>query len=377
MANQKAEFYIGLFILIVELLISYSMWFAASQPDIKVPVSASAIVFSASLFVIYFVGYLISHDFLAGLRIKNKIIFGVVLSTIATLGLSLFFFFGMVGLMSTMIVIQLASIYGRTLTITLAILFPAFCVLLDILLGKTFDYTAMVIYGTFNTLALVASYKIISEQKEKKKSQQLNRELTATQILLGAASKRDERLRIARDLHDSMGHQLTALSLQLEVANHVKDAEKQNYIKHAREISSMILSDLRGIVSEFRETKNSELHQALVKLTEDIPNLETNLIFELDSSKINSSQAETIFRCVQEAVTNCIKHGNASQLKIKLYNDDSYVNLTLSDNGNSCGDVKLGNGLAGMNERVRNINGTVDFSNNAEGFCLFVRFPEH
>ena len=229
MQRRDTEFYVGLLVWLLEVPISYGIWANGNDPDLLIQPTLPWVVVVAVLFALYLVGYLASQGVervrLPGLSAHV----GLAISAAATAALSVIFFYGMVGLMAMIVLIQLAPFVDQKRALVIAVLVPAVMVLLDAQLGKTPDFTTFVIYSIFNALALITSYRAIAERDAKIESEQLVRELRATQILLSATTKRDERLRIARDLHDVLGHQLTALSLQLEVASHVEDGEKQQH----------------------------------------------------------------------------------------------------------------------------------------------------
>ncbi len=381
MRKLSTDFYIGIFVWVLEIPISYSLWFAGSEVDILTPVTPLNIVVVACLFLVFFVGFLISHGIFEYPLKRGTKATGLLLSLAATLGLSLFFFFGMVGLMAVMVIIQLTNIVDKTRGLIIAVAIPVLFVAFDIFLGKDFAFTEMVVWSTVNLLAIFASYGLVAEQKAKLEAEQLVRELKATQILLSATTKRDERLRIARDLHDVLGHQLTALSLQLEVASHVSDADKQKHIRQAQEISGSLLSSVRETVSEIRQGRDMDLRDALTALIQGVTGitvkLNMDLELELDESMADARQMEVIFRCVQEALTNTVKHAAASQCEIELSSSEESIHLSVKDNGSGASDVQPGNGLKGMAERVASIDGELDFNNSADGFMLNVKLPKN
>ena len=377
MRKLGTVFYIGIFVWVLEVAISYGLWFAGSEIDIHTPVTPLNIVVVACLFLVFLVGFLISHGIFQYPLKRGIKAFGLVLSISATLGLSLFFFFGMVGLMAMMVIIQLTNIVDQARGLIIAVAIPVFFVAFDTLLGKGFAFTEVVVYSIVNLLAILTSYGLVAEQKAKLDAEQLVRELKATQILLSATTKRDERLRIARDLHDVLGHQLTALSLQLEVASHVSDGDKQKHIRQAQEISGSLLSSVRETVSEIRQRRDMDLRDALTALIQGVAGITVKLNMDLDESMADARQMEVIFRCVQEALTNTVKHAAASQCEIELSSSDEYIRLSVKDNGGNDSDAQAGNGLNGMSERVASIDGELDFNNSADGFMLNVKLPRH
>jgi signal transduction histidine kinase len=376
MKTHKAEFYLGLFIWLLDLLVAYGMWFSA-DPDAGIThaFSIANIVYTASLYLLFLIGYILSYGFLIKQSTRLIRVSGLILSSFAVLGLAMFFFFGMVALLATLIIIQLVKYIDEKPAFITAVMVPFVGVFIDTLMGRGFEYPVIIIYGTFNILALFANFRLIAERNAKSESEHLVRELKATQLLLTATTKRDERLRIGRDLHDSLGHQLTALKLQLEVACHVNEREKTHHLQQAKAISNNLLHDVRATVSEFRNNEEFELGEALAKLTLGLPTVTVDLDIRLDETLIGARQIEIIFRCVQEAMTNIIKHSNATQCDIHLWTDNQFIILSIKDNGQNISQIQPGNGLTGMTERVVEINGNLDFYALEEGFNLLIKLP--
>ncbi len=376
MKKQGIEFYIGLFIWLLEILVSYSLWLTGNDADIQPSMSPLNIAVPAALFFLFLVGFLTCHGILFQHRASDKTrMIGLLLASASTLGLSLFFYFGMVALLATLLIIHLVSFVSQKRALLIAVLVPVVCVSLDVLLGKTFEFTIIIVYVTFNLLALLIRYQLLAEHTAKLESEQLVRELRATQILLSATSKKAERLRIARDLHDSLGHQLTALSLQLEVANHVAEGEKVKHVRQAQAISGSLLASVRAAVSEIRQDKDLELRDALLALIRGIPDLKVDLSMHWDESMADAQMVEVLFRCVQEALTNTARHAGASHCNIEISNDEQYLLLSVKDDGRDTDEIKPGNGLKGLEERVRNIDGQLNYENASSGFTLAVKLP--
>jgi len=277
--------------------------------------------------------------------------------------------------MSTIVLAQLVSLIKQKWAILLGILIPVLAICLDVLLGKPFEFIPIILYSIINTLALLSGYRLMAELTAKNESQRLVHELIATQMLLSASTKREERLRIARDLHDTLGHQLTALSLQLEVATHVKERDKQQHIEQAKGISQLLLSGVRESVSKMRHEKDVELNDLLLRLCHGLPGLKVDLKNHLGNIIMNNPVMETIFRCVQEALTNIHKHSQANRCTIELTNDIHKLFLSIKDNGQMSAGITAGNGLIGMKERVNNIGGELTYTNSPLGFQISISLP--
>lgn len=373
--KRSTEFYFGIVVWLLTLLIAYSFWVNGYE-EIQTPLSPINISVAAFLFIIYLAGYFLSHGLFEPKPTRRNKILGLLISGTATTILSgHFFFFSMMGCMTMMLIIQLASLTAQRWAILVAIMVPAILITVDFWLGRDFQFTNIVVYSIVNILALTTSYRAITEQNAKLKSEQLVRELKATQILLGATTKRDERLRIARNLHDIMGHQLTALSLQLEVASHVDSRTQKEHIENAKTIGASLLANVRETVSEFREEKDLKLQEALSALVQGIPNLETHLLIDWEEQMADERQVEALFRCTQEALTNIAKHSNATRCDITVSNDEKSIILVVTDNGSGLNEIVPGNGLKGMAERINKIDGDLHFNKNLDGFELLVRLP--
>lgn len=381
MKTYNKEFYIGLTVWLLGVVSGYGMWLGDTRISIPFEASLVNILIVGALYLLFLLGHLITHGFFSFISGSRRVrIVGVILSSLAVLGLTLCLFFAIVALFSTLIVTQLAQYIDKKKAYLLAVLVPCLGIAIDLFYGRTLDYPVVsypviLIYGTFNILALLAHFHLIDEQKLKDETLLLLRELKATQSLLKATTERNERIRIARDLHDSLGHQLTALSLQLEVASHIDDDAKDIHLEQAKKISKSLLSDIRETVSDIRRKDDRELAVALRALVTGIPNLEVSLEMNLDESCVDATQVEVIFRSVQEALTNVAKHSKADRCQISLNNDSAFINIDIMDNGEKVEAIEPGNGLKGMAERINNIGGELMYLSRKCGFYIRIRLP--
>lgn len=234
--------------------------------------------------------------------------------------------------------------------------------------------SSSVTLGLFHLFAVITTHRANREQALREETAQLNRELVATRELLLQSSRQSERLRIARDLHDLLGHHLTALILNLEVATHITDGKGRQKVEQALALGKLLLGDLRTAVSELREDDGINLQQALHALKQDTPHLEITL--DLQTSDVQDVQiAEAILRCTQEALTNCLRHSNATRCTITLHRDAGSLTLMVQDNGKVVTDVKPGNGMKGMMERAAYFGGAFHWHSGAQGFVLIITLP--
>jgi signal transduction histidine kinase len=227
----------------------------------------------------------------------------------------------------------------------------------------------------FHLFAVIVTHRANREQTLREETALLNRELMATRELLLQSSRQSERLRIARNLHDLLGHHLTALILNLEVATHLTEGKGQQKVEQALALGKLLLADLRTAVSELREDDAIELLQALTTLVQDTPRLQIELAVQTQA--VNDVRiAEAILRCTQEALTNCLRHSDATRCDIDLRSEAGSLTLTVHDNGRAVASIQAGNGLKGMVERVRQLGGTVTWNAGPTGFQVTVVLPD-
>jgi two-component system, NarL family, sensor histidine kinase DesK len=237
-------------------------------------------------------------------------------------------------------------------------------------------FVSALLFWMFNLFALVMINTTINERKARESANQLNRELLATQSLLSQATKQAERVRIARNIHDLLGHHLTALTINLQVAERISQGEAKSKIEQCHSLAKLLLTDVREAVSEIRERSSLQLQSALHALIDDIPNLNVQLNYDAKLEINDVMVAETILRCVQESLTNSLKHGKADCFMIDLNRQGHRLSLTLRDNGKPASQFTEGNGLLGIKERVFALGGQVFFQATGLGFVTQLNFPE-
>lgn len=208
-------------------------------------------------------------------------------------------------------------------------------------------------------------------------------ELTSTRALLESSVRSAERARIARELHDLMGHHLVALGLQLDAASLEAAALERVAVEgssglrsrlgEARAVARLLLSDVRAAVSDLREEALIDLRGALDALASGGggPRVEVRIA---DSFRIDDpARAAAFLRCAQESVTNARRHAKATTIRIEAEDDT----LRVSDNGRGMVGGAEGSGLRGMRERVAALGGHVELGPSPEGGVqITVRIPE-
>ncbi len=222
------------------------------------------------------------------------------------------------------------------------------------------------------TVSVVAMRNIRARDELRK----VNSELRATQALLAENTRIAERVRIARELHDLVGHHLTALTLNLEVVTHLVDGKLLEHVQQAHSLAKLLLADVREVVSDMRRDDKVDLAQALQTLIEGVPQPRIQLDLPEDLAHTDPQRAQILLRCAQEMITNSVRHARARNLTIQLRSSKAGLSLTAKDDGRGTKEVQAGNGLKGMAERLKQLGGSLKIeSKPGEGFTLYAWMP--
>ena len=206
---------------------------------------------------------------------------------------------------------------------------------------------------------------------------QANRELRSAQAIIANTVRDAERLRISRELHDAWGHELTALGLQLEIASHVTEPARANdHVIQAKGLARALLAKVRDVVGTLREAERGDLKAALEALAQSVP----VPVIHVDVSsavRVSPDQAHALMRCAQEAVTNAVRHGHASNLWLQVAPDGGGVRLIARNDGTARPAASTpGSGLLGMRERLESLGGKLAVRAGADfGFTVDAWLP--
>jgi signal transduction histidine kinase len=233
-----------------------------------------------------------------------------------------------------------------------------------------------VMYVGYSSFTFITGLVARQQAAAREEQRRLNAELRATRALLAESSRMSERLRISRELHDLLGHHLTALSLNLEVAGHLTEGKAQEHVRQSHTLAKLLLTDVREAVSEMREERGVDLGNALRVLAEGVPALDVTLDLPETLRIDDPERAQVLLRCAQEIITNTVRHAGASRLSLKVTSDADGLRLEAKDDGRGCDSARPGNGLRGMRERLSACGGRVDIMTApGQGFALDVRLP--
>ena len=234
------------------------------------------------------------------------------------------------------------------------------------------------LYGGFSLFVFVTSLVARQQTQAREEQRRLNAELRATRALLAESARVNERTRISRELHDLLGHHLTALSLNLEVAGHITEGQAQEHVRQAHTLARLLLTDVREAVSQLREGGAIDLAAALRPLTERVPGLQIHLDIAEPLNVEDPERGHVLLRCTQEIITNTVRHAGAQNLWLQVRRVRHGVEIQARDDGRggAGGQVVAGNGLRGMRERLAEFGGELEFSAlPEEGFRLRAWVP--
>ncbi|MEM6639691.1 MAG: sensor histidine kinase [Pseudomonadota bacterium] len=234
---------------------------------------------------------------------------------------------------------------------------------------------SVALYATFHYFAMLTSVEARRADEARTDAESLNRELVATQELLAEASRQGERTRIARDLHDLLGHHLTALTINLQVAERVAEGEAKDRIETCHALARDMLGDVRAAVTTLRDESAVNFTQSLRLIVSNIPKLAITLDMDPDLRINDVNVAESLLRCVQEAITNTLRHADASECTVRVWREDGRMHARIDDNGRAPEGFEPGNGLRGMRERVERLNGRLDISRVRDALRIDIQIP--
>jgi signal transduction histidine kinase len=232
------------------------------------------------------------------------------------------------------------------------------------------------LYAGFSGFVFVTSLVARQQAQAREDQRRLNAELRATRALLAESARINERTRISRELHDLLGHHLTALSLNLEVAGHLVQGKAQEHVNQAHTLARLLLSDVREAVSRLRDGDAIDMAATLKPLADNVAGLQIAMEMPQPFLLDDPERAHVLLRCTQEIITNAVRHAQAGELHLHYRYDGRLVRLQARDNGRGAEAPVAGNGLRGMRERLAAYGGRVDIDTRpGRGFAVDLRLP--
>ncbi|MEK3889552.1 sensor histidine kinase [Bacillus sp. FSL K6-3431] len=209
------------------------------------------------------------------------------------------------------------------------------------------------------------------------KRMELEKELDQANAQIKELIKREERVRIARDLHDTLGHTLTLITLQSQLVQRLAEKKSEQAKMEAKEIEITSRSALRQVRELVSDMRAITIADELVDMQQIF--IAANISFQIEGesnfSEIPLLQQNILGMCLREATTNIVKHSAAENCLITFYKTRGNYTIEIKDDGiGLIGKESIGNGLKGMKERLALIEGDLTI-HTKEGTVLTMAMP--
>ncbi|MBN2500097.1 MAG: sensor histidine kinase [Anaerolineales bacterium] len=237
-------------------------------------------------------------------------------------------------------------------------------------IGSSLIYaTGYIFFGIFGQATIQADEERNRSQALLEELQEAHRQLQDYVLRVEELAVAEERNRLAREMHDSLGHRLTVASVQLEGAQYLIPEDPQRAAQKVEVVRGQVqeaLGELRQTVAQLREPLEASLSitqalQRLIASFEAASDLTVNVILAEDIPPLPDSHRLALYRSAQEALTNVQRHAKADNVWLQLTFQDGAVSLLVSDDGVGLpeGAEQAGFGLRGMRERMGLVGGTL------------------
>lgn len=211
---------------------------------------------------------------------------------------------------------------------------------------------------------------------------QVNHELENYAAVSEKIAEDKERKRLAREIHDTLGHALTGIAAGVEACIAMIDINPEATKKQLMVISKVVRQGIVDVRNSLNKLRPGALEQhgfkgAIENMIEEftsVSDLTISLDYRLDKVDFENTKEDILFRVIQESVTNAVRHGDATDIDISLYIEDNSLYLKIQDNGQGCEEIHYGFGLKQMKERLGMINGKVAYDGH-HGFLTIVTIP--
>jgi len=231
----------------------------------------------------------------------------------------------------------------------------------------------------FQGMVFCIGYFVHAEMRSRAMLAVTHAEIQATEAILTDTVRISEQNRISQNLHDVIGDNLAALNVQLNLAMQDSEAHVKASVQTAQTLAQSLLSEIQQVVGIELERDIVDLRQTLHTLCARIPALTIELSLSDQFAKTSPAVAHAFFRCVQEALSNVIRHSGADTIHIRGIEDGSMLCLSVTDNGTPSSvtsTISHGNGLQGMRTRLEYLGGTFECSIvQGVGFRLKICLP--
>lgn len=194
-------------------------------------------------------------------------------------------------------------------------------------------------------------------------------------------SRAEERNRISRELHDSIGHNLTGILMQVDAAIHVLDNDKNKGMEILDSVYKNINKSIEDVRKTVRQIKPSEYKPSKNSISKLIDRFmkDTNINIELKTNgipyQLTPGIEAVLYLSTMESITNSVRHGRSKNIWIHISYLSNFLDVVIKDDGIGCKVIEKGFGLSGMEERTEIVGGSIEF-NGDKGFTTHIKLPQ-
>ncbi|WP_066307103.1 sensor histidine kinase [Bacillus sp. FJAT-29814] len=371
-------------------------WYLAGILSFFIQVKGESVLSYLAFVGILTVYYIVPHIFWRP-GYKNPVLYPVAELIVAG-GASVYFnVLSHVNLGGAMILMSILMIGYLATKQTAKWTFPVFLILFPIPTLWTLDtvtyflqYIDILIFLGFGACF---NYVIQSQQKTKRIIAENNKQYQLIQeqyrVLQQYADQIEkvtllqERNRLAQELHDTIGHHFTSVTMGLDAVSYLLETDierAKKKVENLANVSRQGLEDIRKHIHQIAPSENEQpLSELLYKIVTNFKeNTDTAVQFHRQGQEfpISKNIKLAFIRCLQEALTNAKRHGGASEIMIDYQFTDSEVVLIIENNGSPIDALQPGFGLTAMKERIGELHGNLDItSGNHQGVKLTITVP--
>jgi len=218
----------------------------------------------------------------------------------------------------------------------------------------------------------------ISQKDENERIRKLNEQLNQANdqlrdyaVNMERMTEMRERNRLAREIHDTLGHTLTGIIMGADAGLALFDVAPEESKKRIQVVAQSArdgLTDVRRSIKALRPDalEHSTLAQALEGLVENFrltTSAQIAYFQEAEELRLDPDEEDALYRVVQEGLTNAVRHGHSDRMEIRITRTGDMVTVSVRDNGTGCGKLEEGFGLRHMRERLEMLGGTITYGN--------------
>ncbi len=377
MIKNKKSFYIIKTIIFILLFLSALYFENAQQPRLVVLISVFLVLITNSTFKyflnkdnkLYFISIIIDAGLIFLLEQNSRLLINYFLHS----------FYIIILLEGSITLSFNKGIIAGTIATTVSMIKFVYLVYFKFNISSLSQF---IFFFLVNVLILIIAIFAQYNKTEKEKKDTLYRELLDTHKKLKEYTEEVRRLsiieeknRIARDIHDNLGHSMTALIMQLQMAEHYLKSDSSKSIELID--SSIItakdsLTSIREVVETLRGNSSVLLSDKAIQVLVDEFSEKTGVIINLKLNgnvTQNYDTATALYHIIQEGMTNAVRHGKAKGIWIEINYGDNIVEFNIKDNGTGVVTINEGYGIKGIKERVKALKGSVEFKSE-NGFVI-------